>query len=213
MSDPDRSATARSSAVRHGLDRASVTAAAVDLLDEVGLSGLSTRRLADKLGVRSPTLYWHVRNKDELLDLVAESICAGAFSIDESASWRDQLMSGLRQFRELLLAHRDAAQLLRLRPATGPVRLGHVETTVRILVSAGFSDTDAAAVARLLASHVLDSVATPSEGATVPAAERGDDLPHLTRVAAMSVSLTDADVFELGCGIILDGLEARAQRT
>ncbi|MCP3800291.1 TetR family transcriptional regulator [Allokutzneria sp. A3M-2-11 16] len=101
-----------------------VTEAAVELLNEVGLAELTTRRLAAKLGVRSPTLYWHVRNKAELLDLVAEAICADAFDIDETQSWRDQLADGLRQFRELLLRHRDAAELLRERPPQEPRRLG-----------------------------------------------------------------------------------------
>lgn len=192
-----------------------ITRAAVALLDEVGLAELSTRRLAARLGVRSPTLYWHVRNKDELLDLVAEAICADAFDIDASAPWRDQLAAGLRQFRALLLAHRDAAALLRQRPP-GPRRLEHVETTVRILLDAGFSPDDAAGISRLLSAHVLDSVP-----GTAPAAEPADpapvvaamaDYPNLARVASAFARLSDTDLFELGVEIVLDGLERRLLR-
>ena len=84
------------------LDRNRIVGAAVALLDEVGLAGLSTRRLATALGVQSATLYWHVRNKDELLDLVAEALCADAFTIDPALPWPDQLASGLfeAQWRE-----------------------------------------------------------------------------------------------------------------
>ncbi|HHT8960921.1 TPA: TetR family transcriptional regulator, partial [Burkholderia cenocepacia] len=56
------------------LTRDTVLRAALDLLDEVGIDGLSTRRLAERLGVQSPTLYWHFRNKAELLDAMAEAI-------------------------------------------------------------------------------------------------------------------------------------------
>src|SRR5687767_6624523 len=91
--------TARSRNGTALLDRDRITRAAVALLDEAGLAGLSTRRLATALGVQSATLYWHVRNKDELLDLVAETICADAFTIDRTLPWREQLASGLRQFR------------------------------------------------------------------------------------------------------------------
>jgi TetR/AcrR family transcriptional regulator, tetracycline repressor protein len=59
---------------RAGLTRDLVVRAALDLLDEVGLDKLSTRRLADRLGVRSPALYWHVKDKPQLLDLMAQEL-------------------------------------------------------------------------------------------------------------------------------------------
>ncbi|MCE7004002.1 TetR/AcrR family transcriptional regulator C-terminal domain-containing protein [Kibdelosporangium philippinense] len=188
------------------LDIRFITEAAVQLLDEVGLADLSTRRLAAKLGVQSPTLYWHVKNKAELLDLVAEAICADAFDIDTSLPWRDQLASGLRQFRQLLIAHRDAATLLRERPPSGPHRLGHIETTVKILLDAGFPESEAAGIARLLAAHVLTTaqhelrMVDPGEG----------DYPSLRRVA--EVQMSSEQLFELGIGILLDGLEQHLMR-
>jgi TetR/AcrR family tetracycline transcriptional repressor len=188
------------------LDQRQITEAAVELLNEVGLAELTTRRLAAKLGVQSPTLYWHVRNKAELLDLVAEAICAEAFDIDDQLPWRDQLAMGLRQFRALLLKHRDAAALLRERPPRGPHRLGHVETTLRILLSAGFSDDEAAGIARLLAAHVLGS--TPGIPRDVPDLS-AELFPHLARVAPAYGRLSEQDIFELGVEIILDGLVHR----
>ncbi|MEU3628803.1 TetR family transcriptional regulator [Amycolatopsis coloradensis] len=192
------------------LDLAKITDAAVDLLDETGLAELSTRRLAAKLGVSSPTLYWHVKDKAELLDLVAEAICADAFEIDRTQPWRDQLVSGLHQFRALLLSHRDAAALLRERPPTGPHRLGHIETTARILLEAGFSEEDTAGISRLLTAHVLASVDTlpvrkPDEGFL----ERLAAYPHVSRLGTAFARQTGEDVFALGVEVILDGLEAR----
>ncbi|MCO1653742.1 TetR/AcrR family transcriptional regulator C-terminal domain-containing protein [Pseudonocardia humida] len=198
---------------RTPLDIDRITRAAVELLDEVGLSGLSTRRLAAKLGVRSPTLYWHVRDKAALLDLVAEAVCADAFDIDASLPWCDQLADGLRQFRALLLAHRDVAELLRERPPTGPHRLGHVETTLRILLGAGFDGPDAAAISRLLTAHVLSSVPPPRprpDPAELAAMrERMAAYPSLRRVAPEFDRQDPGAVFELGVQVILDGLAAR----
>lgn len=196
---------------KRGLTLDVITRAAVELLDEAGLADLSTRRLAAKLGVQSPTLYWHVKNKAELLDLVAEAICADAFDIDATTSWRDQLASGLRQFRTLLTGHRDAAALLRARPP-GPARLGHIETTVGILLDAGFSPDDAAAISRLLAAHVLDSVPAREPGDPGPVIDRMADYPNLARVGPAFGRLSDADLFELGVEVILDGLEQRLLR-
>ncbi len=44
---------------------------ALELLNEVGIEGLTTRKLAQKLGVEQPTLYWHVKNKRALPDALA----------------------------------------------------------------------------------------------------------------------------------------------
>lgn len=196
---------------RSALDRARIVTAAIELLDEQGIAQLSTRKLATKLGVRSPTLYWHVRDKAELLDLIAEELCAGAFDIDAAAPWRDQLEQGLRQFRAMVLAHRDVATLLRDRPATGPHRLGHIETTLRILLEAGLTAEDAAGVSRLLLAHVL--AVTPTAPAPVRATEDArdllDDLPNVRRVAPALAGLSDDELFELGVEVILDGIERR----
>jgi TetR/AcrR family tetracycline transcriptional repressor len=196
---------------KRGLTLEVITRAAVELLDEVGLAELTTRRLATKLGVRSPTLYWHVKSKAELLDLVAEAICADAFDIDESLPWRDQLASGLRQFRALLLAHRDAAALLRQRPP-GPRRLTHIETTVRILLEAGFTPDDAAGISRLLSAHVLDSVPATTPADPAPTITAMADYPHLATVAPAFGRLSDTALFDLGTDIILDGLAARLRQ-
>lgn len=212
--------SARPASMRRRLDREQITNAAVELLDEAGLGGLSTRRLAAKLGVQSPTLYWHVRNKTELMDLVAEAICADAFQIDETLPWRDQLASGLRQFRALLLTHRDAATLLRERPPTGPRRLEQIDITVRILLRAGFSEDDAAGVSRILSAHVLASVedypprSADDSGAGPPPAmlDALANFESLHRVGPSFSRLDGEAVFELGVQILLDGLSARVAR-
>jgi TetR/AcrR family transcriptional regulator, tetracycline repressor protein len=54
--------------------RDQIVAAALAQLDEAGLDGLTLRRLAERLGIRAPTLYWHVRDKRELMDLVAGAV-------------------------------------------------------------------------------------------------------------------------------------------
>jgi len=50
------------------LDREVILETALGLLDEVGMDKLSTRLLAERLGVQQPALYWHFRNKRALLD-------------------------------------------------------------------------------------------------------------------------------------------------
>ena len=57
-----------------GLDRQVIVNAALALLDEDGIDALTLRALAARLGVQAPALYWHVRNKQELLDEMGTEI-------------------------------------------------------------------------------------------------------------------------------------------
>src|ERR1700722_15344659 len=96
---------------RVGLARDQLVDAALELMQEAGLEALSTRRLAERLGVKSPALYWHVRNKDELLGLVADAICAQMVLPATSLSFRVQLEKIAWEYRRVLVAHRDAPRL------------------------------------------------------------------------------------------------------
>lgn len=58
------------------LSRARIAAAAIAILDADGLDGLSMRKLADRLGAGVMSLYWHVANKDALLDLALDAVLA-----------------------------------------------------------------------------------------------------------------------------------------
>ncbi len=56
------------------LDRETVIQAALELLNEVGVDNLTTRKLAERLKVQQPALYWHFRNKRALLDALSEAM-------------------------------------------------------------------------------------------------------------------------------------------
>ena len=62
------------------LKREQVVRVALPLLDEVGLDGLTVRRLAERLGVQNPALYWHFKNKQALLDAMAKTMLADALA-------------------------------------------------------------------------------------------------------------------------------------
>ena len=97
---------------RAPLTRDEIVRAAVVQITESGLAAVTLRRLALTLGVRAPTLYWHVRDKRELMDLVAEAILSQV-EPDELATprdgqaWWDWLAERSRAIYRALIAHRD----------------------------------------------------------------------------------------------------------
>ncbi len=107
------------------LERPMVVREALRLLNEVGLDGLTTRRLAEALGVQGPALYWHFKGKQELIDEMAKALLADAFEpLDPAMPWDEWLCEGARRMRRELLAYRDGARLLAgLRPSSAHGRI------------------------------------------------------------------------------------------
>jgi len=98
------------------LDRQRIVAEAVALLDAEGLDGVTTRKLAARLGVQSPTLYWHLPNKAALVTAIADAILDqefGDMSPPESDQhWQDWLSGLAERLRRGLLAHPDGARVI-----------------------------------------------------------------------------------------------------
>jgi TetR/AcrR family tetracycline transcriptional repressor len=94
------------------LDQAAVVTAAFEVLSDVGLDGLSLRRVAGRLGVQAPALYWHVRDKAELISLMAATLAQIARREDHGGSnWRETLMQSARAWRRAMLKLRDSARV------------------------------------------------------------------------------------------------------
>lgn len=94
------------------IDQRQVIDVALRLLDERGLAQLQMRAVARRLDVQASALYWHVRNKGELLSLMSAHFYDAALtSLPEGLTWREWLLSFGQSFRSTLLGHRDSAQL------------------------------------------------------------------------------------------------------
>jgi TetR/AcrR family transcriptional regulator, tetracycline repressor protein len=141
--------------------RGQIVAAALDLLDEAGLDGLTLRQLAGRLGIRAPTLYWHVRDKRELLDLLAAAILDEALAAwrepQPGQPWWEWLGARARVMRSALLAHRDSARIVAgNRPPESS--LPGIERQLRALAAAGFTPRDGLLALLALNAYVIGDV-------------------------------------------------------
>jgi TetR/AcrR family transcriptional regulator, tetracycline repressor protein len=130
------------------LDRQTVVRAALRLLDRAGLEGLTVRRLAGELGVRAPALYWHFKNKEELLDEMATTVFLDAIRDSgwprPHASWAEWAEQLGKRLRGMLLHYRDGARMFSGRYLTDSSFYEAMEASLRKLTDAGFSLRDAA---------------------------------------------------------------------
>jgi TetR/AcrR family tetracycline transcriptional repressor len=101
---------------RAPVSREAVVGAALALLAEGGLEAVSFRRIAKVLGVSGPTLYWHVENKRQLMDLMAEELVrrtGRAYEGPEKGQpWWEWLRADAQRMFEALIATRDAPRVL-----------------------------------------------------------------------------------------------------
>jgi AcrR family transcriptional regulator len=212
--------------LRRQLDRPRVVAAALQLLDEVGLDGLTMRRLAQQLGVTAASLYRHVRDKDELLVLLGDEISGQVPLIDSHAPWQQALREAAYAVRRALLAHRDAPRVLASTAPAGRQRLRHIDAVLGLLLAAGFSDRDAAWAAYHFNNLVTEAVADEVRVATAAAdagRSRGelmaearaqlrelapDEFPNLTRLAEYVATEDPEALFEFGVRLLLRALES-----
>lgn len=211
-----------------------IVATALRLVDEHGLDGLTLRRLAAELGVQAPALYWHVHNKRELLDAMAEQLATALLpdSLREPGPgqpWWEWLADRSRRLRRAMLARRDGALIMAGNRPT-PAALPGIERSLAALVRAGLTPVDALrtfhAVTAYTVGWVTEEQAEQRRAGHAPAdqlAESGrvlmsamTDAVRFPTLAAAARGLAGPTLvgaeraFEFGLEMMIDGLRARA---
>jgi TetR/AcrR family tetracycline transcriptional repressor len=214
---------------RGRLGRGVVLAAALELLDDVGLDGLTLRRLAQELGVQAPALYWYFRSKRELMDHLAQAIYDEARpEVRPSAGqpWAEWFAERARAQRRALLAHRDGARVVAgSRPLDSMVPL--VEKVLVVMREIGFPPGYALRcivnTANYVAGFVMEEQAEQrrfaedrgfaAEDVRAFVAALGKD--HPTMAAALDeVGDPGGDAgFEHGLQLMIDGMRAALDRS
>lgn len=201
-------------AERGTLTRASMIEAGLRLLDEVGLEGLTVRRLATELGVQSPALYWHVRTKQDLLDGMADAIvrAAGMGPPRPGESWPSWLDRRARAYRDSLRTHRDGARVVSIARQLSPEATALFEEELTAMVRLGFTPVLAlhtiTALTHYINGFVLQEQAAAGVTAPSPALTaliESDALPTLISALRAGGSPVGDAAFDHGLRMLIDG--------
>jgi TetR/AcrR family tetracycline transcriptional repressor len=170
-----------------GLTKTAIVQAALDLLDEAGMDGLTVRALASRLGVQAPALYWHVRSKQALLDEMATTIWRQVGDVmaglPAGLPWPEVMATYAVTVRAELLRHRDGAKAFSGTTLTDPDVVRRQEITLGNLVGQGFTLADA--VRGLLLLHNFTIGFCVEEQAVLQVTAAGDDSYSLARRAEL----------------------------
>lgn len=144
---------------RSTLTRGQIVAEALRLLDTEGSEALSMRKLAAALGVGATSLYWHVANRDELIELVVNEIYAELDAPDpaEEPDWRAAMRRFAHSARAAIVRHRwVATELGHLVAAhAGPNLSTATERMLAVLEAGGFPLMEAEQALNTVSSYVL----------------------------------------------------------
>jgi TetR/AcrR family tetracycline transcriptional repressor len=217
-------------AERTRLTRAAVVDRALALADTAGLEALTIRKLATELGVTPMALYWHFRGKDELLNGLAERLWSEIdLNVDRSAPWAEQLRWLFTSLLTVLRTHPAAPQLLaRHDIVKSEAGLNALEVALELLRTAGFSPSEASAVARSTLWTALTLVMSEPGIGTLDDAERTElqrvkavtmaTLPpsRYPRVIECAIPMTACDEpeehYQFGVDVFIEGVAAIAAK-
>ncbi|WP_084517962.1 TetR family transcriptional regulator [Microtetraspora niveoalba] len=214
-----------------GLNRDQIVRAALELLDAEGIDALSMRKLGARLGAGATSLYWHVANKDELLELAMDEVYREVRS-PVGASWRETAGSVAWGLRGAILAHPWCVGLIGVLPSIGPNALVMSDRLVRACKEAGFQGIDidfavGAVIAYTLGAAVPEAAwrGLLNRAGESPCEAQKEMLPAIEGVAAGYPDLLERYkdytaggldplvarqiAFDYGLVALLDGLDAR----
>jgi len=215
---------------RTPLSRDRVLRAAVKIADGSGIDTLTMRRLAEELGAEAMSLYYHVANKEDVLNGITELVATEINEVVDRieppatpADWKNVVRRRILAAREVLLRHRWAPQVFETRTTMSPAVLRYHDSLIGLMRAGGFSYDVIHHALHALGSRALgftQELFDPSGAASAPSPAAfetmAEQLPNLVGML-MEVAHDDPDStlgwcddqteFEFGLDLILDGLD------
>jgi len=213
---------------RAPLSREAIVEGALRVLDRDGLDGVSMRAVAQELGTGAASLYWHVRNKEALLELAVDRVLGEiALPPADPTRWQEQLKEVARTTRAVFRRHRDIARFTLGRVPLGPSLVRIAEWQLGLLRAAGVPDRACAYAGDLYGLYVG---AYGTEESMAPQSPTGEELPseaivgmardyfrslppdrfpNLVALADEVMRADPDDRFEFGLDLLVRGLAAQ----
>jgi TetR/AcrR family tetracycline transcriptional repressor len=208
------------------LNRSAIVARALDIADAEGLDAISVRRISRELGVTPMALYWHVKDKDELLDAMGDALFTGAdVEVDPGQDWADHLRALMEALVAGLRRHPGSVQLSFHRVLANDAGRRLSERVFDALRTAGFSVRETADIGiHALRSAVMmvdgepgrEIAPTADEREAALAAKRAvlqalpiEEFPRLREVSDALFDCDDPDdYYRFGVDTFLAGVQA-----
>lgn len=202
------------------LTKASIIEAAAEVADVGGVTAVTMRNVAKQLGVEAMSLYYHLKNKEELLDGLSEWVFDQIQLPNLEQHWREAMFVRAHSARAVLSAHPWSLGMLESRPTPGKSLLRHHDLVLGCLMASGMSPRLAGHAFSAIDSYIFGFVLTEvSAWSGDDIAESGfvrevfsqmDSYPNIALVAGDAMSQEQSSIaneFDFGLNLILDAFE------
>ncbi|TDE56085.1 TetR/AcrR family transcriptional regulator [Nonomuraea mesophila] len=213
---------------RQGLSLPRIVRAAVELADAEGLEGLSMRKVADRLGFTTMSLYRHVPGRDQLVDLMRDDVLGEHPRAPATGGWRARLEAAARHAWEIRKRHPWLAEVRGSRHLPGPNGVAHYDYLLSTLTGTALRPPEVIAVVgmvgRFVDAEALVLVETQREerrsgvseqewwGSREALYERLDHYPAISGLWTAGGWDHPEDSFDFGLRRLLDGVEVLIRR-
>jgi TetR/AcrR family tetracycline transcriptional repressor len=204
-----------------------VIRAALEILDAEGLEHVTLRQISSKLGVQAPALYWHFKDKRDIIDDMAQAILVQGGLEDikrprDPAAWAEWLNETAHAVRRALVSHRDGGRVVAGASFRARTLARLVILTTRVLNGAGFDLLHASLATATTVDYIWGYVIEEQAGVGPEpelAAPRGQEIASPYGLDLMDENLLDAIVteannlsaterFDWGLQVIITGLKS-----
>lgn len=155
---------------KQGVTVGQIVGAAIELADAEGIDAVSMRKVAEKLGRSAMSLYTYVPSKDELFDLMLDTVLGeGPFEFETSRGWRPAVEEWARSTWAFYERH---AWVLHVgfRPTLGPNETASYEASVRLFDGLGLTGVEMTRAAGAVASYVAGAAKSVADARAAEAA-------------------------------------------
>ena len=222
-----------------GLSRADIVDIAVAIADAEGTEAVSMRRIAKDLQVGVMSLYWHIESKEDLHQLMLETVQGEIKAATPSGDWRTDLAAYARNTRAAMHRHPWAIDYIGAGPPSGPNDARNADQLIAALDGLGFDVVTTIGALMTVSTYVMGAALReiqevrwqraadqtmcemPEEEVAEALAEfdrrvRGSGrYPHLAKLLDAGIDPDAAETrderFEFGLSCVLDGIAARVK--
>jgi AcrR family transcriptional regulator len=210
--------------VREPVSRDRAVRAAIAMADVGGIESVSMRKLAAELGIEAMSLYYHVKNKSDLLDGMLDVVYTEFATPRAGDAWRPAMQERAESTRTVLAQHPWAISI-KARTSPGPATLGHLDAVIGCFKEAGFSmplighamsvlDSYVQGFAQQEASLPFDpsgDIGAATESIIAQQEQMAEAFPNLADMAARLIlrpGYAYGNEFDFGLALVLDGIAA-----
>ena len=169
-----------------GLSREEIVAAAIAVADAEGPDAISMRRIARELRAGAMSLYWHVASKEELIDLMLDTLEAEIMVAEPTGDWQADLRELAHRQRAGLLRHPWVMEYAASRPPSGPNDVRNLERMLGMVAGTGANPRMMVDILMTVVTYVMGAVLREVQ-------EKGQERDQAAREAAMSAAELEAE--------------------